>query len=105
MPAAQGRQPLDGSRAVFGEIYPGDASGLGHPERDIAYRWVRQGNLKLIVPHTHRGDRKPWGNYLDTVALYDVAADPFETRNLATTPEYQPQLKKLVDRLDDRWTP
>lgn len=67
----------DPERAVFGEIYPGDASVLGHPERDIAYLWVRKGNHKLIVPY---GDR-PWGGYLDGEALFDVVEDPREQRN------------------------
>ncbi len=39
-------------RPVFGEIYPGDATSLGHPERNIAYRWVRHRDWKLIVPHS-----------------------------------------------------
>ena len=45
-------------RAVFGEINPSDATSLGHPSRDVAYRWVRQGNFKLILPQGN----KPWGN-------------------------------------------
>lgn len=68
---------LDPDRAVFGEIYPGDASVLGHPERDVAYLWVRKGNHKLIVPF---GD-SPWGGYLDGEALFDVVEDPGERRN------------------------
>jgi len=105
LPAARGDSELDTGRAVFGEIYPGDASSLSHPERDIAYRWVRQGNLKLIVPHLQRPDTKPWGGYLDSEALFDVTADPFETNNLVNSPAQEKSVNRLRRMLDNWWTP
>lgn len=104
MPSAQGQASLPEQRAVFGEIYPGDASSLGHPERDIAYRWVRRGSLKLIVPHAHSQGR-PWNRYLDRTALFDLASDPRETRNLAEDPAYEPKRRELEVLLDAWWTP
>ncbi len=86
-------------RAVFGEIYPGDASVLGDPSRDIAYRFVRKGDYKLIVAH----GEKPWGDYLAGEALYDVANDPAETTNLADQPGQQEKIKQLRALLDEWW--
>lgn len=102
---ARGEKSLSARRAVFGGIYPGDATSLGHPENDIAYRWVRQGNLKLIVPHTHGTTAKPWGGYLETDALFDVAQDPFEEHNLAQIPEFTADVRRLRELLDGWWTP
>jgi uncharacterized sulfatase len=99
--AARGVAPLT-EAPVFGEIYPGDASSLGHPERDIAYRWVREGEWKLIVPHRH-GNEPPWGGYLSETALYNVSSDPAEMQNLASK---QPErVQALQAKLDAWWKP
>lgn len=105
LPVARGETSIPGDRAIFGDVYPGDASRLGHPEGDIAYRWVRQKNLKLIVPHVHSPQTKPWGNYLDNVALFDVNTDPFETNNLARSESQKEEVIRLRRLLDDWWDP
>ncbi len=97
MPGADLLGDLDPDRAVFGEIYPGDAESLGHPEREIAYRWVRKGDYKLIVPH----GAKPWGDYLKAEALFDVSRDPGESRDVsreAGSPETVAVLRGLLDQ-------
>jgi uncharacterized sulfatase len=91
-------------RPVFGEVYPGDARSLGNPSKDVAYRWIRDGNLKLIVPHSQNG-KPPWGGYLKEPALFDVERNPDETRDLSNDPRYQSELRMLRKKLDDWWTP
>jgi len=88
-------------RAVFGEIYPGDATSLGHPSLDVAYRWVRQGNFKLILP---QGDN-PWGNYLNKPALFNLARDPGEKDNLYHQASSKARVKAMRRQLDKWWTP
>ena len=104
MPSAMGKAPLTPGRPVFGEIYPGDATSLGHPSRDIAYRWIRDGRFKLIVPSSHNG-RKPWGDYLQKDALFDVVNDPGETKNLAADPKQAGRMARMKSLLDEWWTP
>lgn len=104
LPSAQGREELDSHRPVFGEVYPGDASVLGNPSRDIAYRWVRKGDLKLIVAHSF-GGKEPWGGYLSGDALFNVVADPDESENLIADPRYAGQTAQLRRLLDRWWTP
>lgn len=99
LPSARGETPLDPGRPVFGEIYPGDATRLQHPEIDIAYRWIRLGALKLIVPH---GDQ-PWGGYLKKTALFDVVTDPRETTDLADDPDHAEDIQRLDAMLDAWW--
>ena len=91
-------------RPVFGEVYPGDASSLGNPSKDVAYRWIRDGNLKLIVPHS-QNDKPPWGGYLTKPALFDVERNPDETRDLSDDPRYHDQRRSLRKKLDAWWTP
>jgi uncharacterized sulfatase len=101
--AARGESAL-AERPVFGEIYPGDASVLGEPARDIVYRWVRLGRHKLIVPHLH-GKARLWNDDLRAPALFDVVADPDETRNLVDEPALAETLSRLRETLDAWWTP
>ncbi len=82
-------------RPVFGEIYPGDASSLGNPKRDLAYKFVRQGDYKLILPI----GEKPWGSYLTEPALYDVAHDPGETKNRIDDPQLEAVVSDLTGLL------
>lgn len=93
------------SRPVFGEIYPGDATSLDHPERDIAYRWVRQGDWKLIEPHAQTPKKGPWGGYLKSTALYNLKNDPFETLNLAKIEGHKTKVKVLQKLMDEWWVP
>ena len=101
--SAKGIAPLR-ARPVFGEIYPGDATTLGHPSRDVAYRWVREGDFKLIVPHGGKGGAA-WGGYLNDVALFNVVADPGETKNLAGLAMQRARVDRLRRLLDNWWTP
>jgi len=93
------------NRTLFGEIYPGDATSLGHPERNIAYRWVRHRDWKLIVPHSQNPKKAPWGGYLKSVALYDLKNDPMETTNLADLEPHEERVKTLRILLDEWWNP
>lgn len=103
-PSATGQRQLISDRAVFGEIYPGDASVLGNPARDLAYRWVRRGRFKLIIPKSV-GGKPPWNRYLSEPALYDVVADPNESRNLIGNPKLATTARELTTLLDQWWSP
>lgn len=102
--SAKGAASLDPDRAVFGEIYPGDATSLGHPERDVAHRWIRKGSLKLITTHKH-GRGKSWGAYLKNDALFDVVNDPGESHNLINDAKFAGKLMALRRQLNEWWTP
>ena len=99
-----GQQTLSRERAVFGEIYPGDASTIGAPERDLAYRWVRKGRYKLIVPESH-GTKFPWNKYVESPALFDLVRDPDERKNLIRDPNLANVIISLSTILDAWWSP
>ena len=83
-----------------GAIYPGDASAL-ESARDVAYRWIRQGQYKLIVPH----GKAPWGNYLKSPSLFNLKLDPSEQTNLIHEPAHKPIVQSLKQQLDAWWNP
>ena len=81
---------------VFGEIFEHNAIDIHSPKANLQYRWVISGHMKLIAPNPAR---VPGGR----PELYDLSADPDETRNLA---ERQPAaVVELVKKLDAWWTP
>lgn len=99
LPVARGEKTIPADRAVYGAIYPGDALRLGHPEDDVAYRWIRQGADKLIVPR----DDMAWGGYLAKTALFDVVRDPGEWNDLSANPESAAKIASLHKLLDAWW--
>ena len=103
LPAAKATHKLT-DKPVFGEIYPGDATTLGHPEKHIAYRWIRLGDYKLIVPHRH-AKAKPWNNYLTRPALFNVTSDPTEQHDLSADPDQKDRLSALTHQLNRWWNP
>ncbi len=80
--------------ALYGEIFEHDVVDIDRPAASLMYRWILQdGRWKLIQP------AKPG----EQPELYDVQADPHETRNLA---ESQPdRVKELQAALDAWWNP
>ncbi len=105
LPSAKGEAQLPTDRAVYGAIYPGDASSLGHPERDVAHRWIRKGNLKLITAHNKNAQGKSWNDYLKGDALFNLTEDPGELNNLIDHKSSANTLAELRALLDAWWNP
>ena len=77
--------------AVFGEIFTHDAASLDQPELSMTHRWVRQGDLKLIVP------QDPCASGM----LFDIKADPHEQTDLA--PQRPDDVQRLVAVIEKWW--
>ena len=105
MPVCRSHVQPDPNRPIFGEIYPGDATSLDNPSADIAYRWVRRGDLKLIEPHLGQGATKPMGDYLQSTSLFNVRTDPFEMQDLSNKLDHRENLEQLKSLLDQWWKP
>ena len=81
---------------VFGEIFEHDQPFPAPPAVGLKYRWVVDGDWKLIQPHEPRLPGEP-------VELYHLADDPAETRNLAA--ERPGKVAALRGTLDAWWDP
>lgn len=85
-----------GRDAIFGEVFTHDVVDLDRPAASLTHRWVVAGDHKLIVP----GPKAEAGAAPE---LYDVVADPDESRNLfASEPDKAAELRH---RLDAWWDP
>jgi uncharacterized sulfatase len=81
---------------IYGEVFEHNAVDIQKPAANLQYRWVIEGNWKLIVPHEPNVKAgKP--------ELYDLAKDPMETKNLAA--KYQDRVIELQKELDQWWQP
>ena len=87
---------LDRRNAVHGECFTHNAVDLDAPEKSLRWRWVVEGDWKLVLPD-------PKNQPDDPVELYHVGADPGESRNLAgEDPEKVSRLRGLIEA---RWNP
>jgi uncharacterized sulfatase len=80
-------------RVLFGECFTHNAIDLDRPDASLRWRWMIDGERKLIVP-------APWNETNDVVQLFDLARDPDEWVNLA---ESDPARVESMTRQLDRW--
>ncbi len=80
---------------IFGEIFAHNAVDIHRPASSLRYRWVLEGDWKLIVPD-------PRNEPNAKVELFNLESDPMETRDLA---EHQPRRVEDLKRRIDSWWP
>ena len=85
----------EGRRSLMGECFTHDVVDLERPAASLRWRWIVDGDWKLIVP---AGQHDAEGG----VELYDLANDPLEVRDLAG--ENAPVVERLLGKLDAWWT-
>ncbi len=88
------RPTLAKREAVFGEVFTHNAIDIQDPASSLEYRWCIEGRWKLIAP---QASNVPDGS----PQLYDVLADPHETKDLAA--EQPERVKRLGGRIDAWW--
>lgn len=81
---------------LFGEVFLHTAVDIQKPGPNLRYRWVVQGNWKLLVPHA---PNEPNG----AIELFDLARDPHETKNLAA--QFPGRVATMMAKLDAWWKP
>ena len=92
-----------GREAIFGEGFAHDIADIDDAQKSLLYRWCIEGRFKLLLT-----DDGQVGRYQvvhpqtqQPVELYDLQADPFETRNLAE--EHPEVVARLSRRIADWW--
>lgn len=80
-------------KAIYGEVFTHNAVDLEKPERSLRWRWILRDGMKLLLPTTLEAGA--------VAELYDVVADPTETRSLAS--EKGDLVKTLSAALETWW--
>jgi uncharacterized sulfatase len=96
---------LTARQALFGANFMHTSVDIARPAANLKYRWVVRGKWKLILPHQPNiklpiWEGHPESAWSETTEMFDLAADPGETRNLARE---RPGLVASLTAAVDRW--
>ncbi len=80
--------------AVYGDIYLHNAIDIHRPEKNLMWRWMVDGDWKVILPNLEVQTS-------DVPELYHITQDPFEENNLYT--EQPDTAKALTTKLNNWW--
>ena len=85
-------------KSTYGAIYLHNAVDIHKPSANLTYRWLIDGNWKIILPHKENVTTK--AKHWDTgeTELYNLAKDPHERNNLANA--RQSRTKRLAKQLN-----
>ena len=90
------QQAVAKRNSIFGEIFEHDIRSMDDPAASLRFRWVIEGQWKLIVPY------KPVEPDAE-VELFRITQDYHEERNAAN--DYPEVVARLTRKLNDWWNP
>ena len=83
-------------KTIFGECFTHNSNDLDVPEKSLRWRWVIDGNMKLIVPNLAVEPKAE-------IELYQLDSDPTEIQNLAAS--QSEKVTEIRKKLDRWWEP
>jgi len=81
-------------KALYGECFTHNFVDMENPASSLKWRWVIEGDWKLIVPSKRNQPD-------DVVELYDLGKDASEEKNLASAEKVR--VERLTKLLDTWW--
>ncbi len=88
-------QQVAARHTLYGECFEHNAVDIHSPASSLKYRWIRDGQWKLILPApTYTQDKSG-------PQLFDLSKDPTEEHNLAA--DHKDQVALLTQKLDAWW--
>ena len=85
-------------KSTYGAIYLHNAVDIHKPSANLTYRWLIDGDWKLILPHKENVTNKAKHKGTGEIELYNLAKDPHERNNLAKA--RQGRTKRLAKQLN-----
>jgi uncharacterized sulfatase len=88
------KQAVANRKAVFGECFTHNSKDLDHPAASLRWRWMIEGDWKLLLPDPTNEPKR-------SVELYNVTEDPIEQHNKAdAAPD---RVKTMLEKIDAWW--
>ena len=87
-------------KVIFGESFAHDIADIYNPEASLLYRWVIEGNIKLLLTYDGRTGKMKFPPEDSEPKLYDLIADPHEEVNLA---DKKPRMVEMLSKRLDSW--
>jgi uncharacterized sulfatase len=88
-------QSVAARKAIFGECFTHDSRDLNHAAASVRWRWMIEGNWKLVVPDPQN---EPSGR----IEFYDLSNDPHEEHDLVD--QHSDRVEVMQKRLDEWWS-
>jgi len=101
LPVLEGESKLQ-RNTIFGESFAHDIADITNPEASLMFRWVIDGNLKLLLSYDGAQGRITYPPKDFRPQLYDLIADPHEKTNLAA--DRPDDVARLAEMLEG-WYP
>lgn len=92
-------KPIDRD-TIYGEAFAHDIADIENPEASLLYRWVIQGDYKLLLTYDGRPGKMKYPPSTNYPQLFHLKSDPHETVNLA---EEQPERVNELRALLNKW--
>jgi len=102
LPYLTERKPIPRD-TIYGESFAHDIADVKDPEASLLYRWVIQGDMKLVLTYDGRRGRMKFPPKGHAPKLYNLKADPFEINNLAE--DHPGKVEAMTELLDAWWQP
>lgn len=102
LPNLKNKKPID-RNTIFGESFAHDIADIYNPEASLLYRWVIQGNMKLLLTYDGIPGKMKYPPKTFEPQLYDLKKDPFENNNLAK--DHPDKVKELTALLNGWYQP
>lgn len=87
---------------IFGESFAHDIADIRIPEASLLFRWVIDGNMKLLLTYDGRQGKMVYRPKDFRPQLFDLIEDPYEKKNLAA--EMPEKVAAMAALLND-WYP
>ncbi len=100
LPAIKNQQPIDRD-TLFGEAFAHDVADVDNPEASLVYRWVIEGDWKLLLTYDGDQTRVTFPPTDKRPQLFNLADDPHEQKNVAES--HRDIVDRLAEKLDDWW--
>ncbi len=91
-----------GRDTLFGESFAHDIADVHKPEDSLLYRWVIEGDWKLLLSYDGRPGKMKYPPTETAPLLFDLKDDPHERNDLAGE---NPRLVRRLARKIERWWP